>query len=686
MADLWQFQSVLNRGELDPIAVGRIDLQQYYNGVATAKNVLAIPQGGLKKRPGTEHIFEDDLYGLSGGRLENFSFNVEQTYLLFFVSSRMYIFKDDVLQTNINGSGNDYAVTPWTITPVLAFDYIQSADTAVVTYEGLPPYTITRTSDTDWDVSPISFRNIPQYDFNDTDSPTPVDEVQRITFANATDGDRFKIGLNGILTDEIVYTSTATGQQGLANAIRDELLLLPNTATDGIAVAVISATVYEVTFSGSSADDWDEMTGAPIRSVNPSFTITGSTIQDGTSRQEDTWSFLRGWPRTCTFHESRLWFGGSLSRPQTLWGSFVGDFYNFFTRKGFDDESIEATLDTDQLNAIEALFSNRSLQIFTSGGEFYVPESPITPENIAVNSQSNLGSKRVRPVTVDGVTLFVQRTGKALIQYVFLDEFKANQSRSISILAPHLIKDPIKLATKRGSEDSDANYVYILNTDGTITVFNTLSSEDVAGFTRWESANAGFIRSMAVVGDSLYLLTKRSINGQSVQHIEKENINLNTDDATVTTGSGVTTVTGLDYMEGETPSVKADGAVRESETVVSGEIIIDPGADLIETGFLFLPEIVTLPLNVNLQNGPNASQRKRITRVSLQLYESNGVIVNGQRIADKTIGVDQFDAPTPQTGLRRIYINGWSLEASVTITQDTPMPMTILNIGTEVAI
>jgi hypothetical protein len=68
----------------------------------------------------------------------------------------------------------------------------------------------------------------------------------------------------------------------------------------------------------------------------------------------------------------------------------------------------------------------------------------------------------------------------------------------------------------------------------------------------------------------------------------------------------------------------------------------------------------------------------------LHLYESNGVIVNGQRIADKTIGVDQFDAPQPQTGIKRIFLSGWSLEAQLTITQNTPYGFTILNIGSEV--
>ena len=320
--------------------------------------------------------------------------------------------------------------------------------------------------------------------------------------------------------------------------------------------------------------------------------------------------------------------------------------------------------------------------MFTSGGEFFAPKSPLTPTDVSFIPQSNLGSSRIRPVTIDGVTLFAQRTGKSIIQFVFVNEFQANQSRSVSVLAPHLINAPVKLAPSRGTESTDANYVYILNNDGNMTVFNTLASEDVAGFTRWETT--GDIKSVAVVDNEVNLLVERTINSSTVYQIEKENNLLNTDSAVRATGLASDTLTGLDHLEGETVKVKADGAVQLDEVVVSGSITIERTADTIEAGLEYQPIIETMPLNQNLQGGPSASSKKKILRSSVQLFESNGVIVNGERIADKTIGQDQFDAPTPQTGVRRVFLLGWSIEATITITQDTPMPMTILNIGMEV--
>ena len=43
-------------GELSPLIKGRVDIDQYYNGMQTAENVVIVPQGGLKRRPGTQHV------------------------------------------------------------------------------------------------------------------------------------------------------------------------------------------------------------------------------------------------------------------------------------------------------------------------------------------------------------------------------------------------------------------------------------------------------------------------------------------------------------------------------------------------------------------------------------------------------------------------------------------------------
>ena len=664
MARVWTLQTSYNRGELDPRLVGRKDLQAYYAGAKIAQNVVTLVQGGVRRRNGTEFLHEDD-----DGRLFNFSFSTEVNYCLLFTNLQIEVFKDGVSQTTV--------VSPYTLAQVKQLDYIQSADTALIFHADVQSQELSRTSDTTWTIANITFENIPQFDFNDGSSPTPVSEIQAITFVNASVSDRFKLSLDGILTEEIVWAASST-----ANDIQDALQNLINTGNSGITCVFDSGTTFDVTFAGDSARDYRPMVATPIITELATFSSSVSTTQQGVSRKEDVWSGTRGWPQTATFHEARLWLGGSTFRPATIWGSKVNFFFDFNSGKARDDEGIDVTLDTDQVNAITAIFSNRTLQVFTSGGEFSVNTSPITPENIAVSPQTSFGTKKVRPISVDGLTLFVQRTGKAVRNFFFVDEAKSYSSSSISVLASHLINDPIELAASKGTTSVDANYAYIVNSDGTMTVYNTLASEDVQGFTQWVTAGSQI--SVAVVDDLLYTYTKRTIDGVDTFFLEREDPSLTTDSSSSSTSTD--TLTGLSHLEGETIDVIADGAYQGEFVVSGGQVTIERQADLITGGLCFVPIIESMPLNVALQNGPNAALPKRIVRAGVELFESNGVLVNGERIADKTMGVDVFEAPIPNTGLERIFLQGWSVEASLTITQDEPMPMTILATYLEVSV
>ena len=671
MARIWSFQSSFNRGELDPRLVGRKDLQAYYAGAKIAQNVVTLVQGGVRRRNGTEFIAED-----TDGRLFNFSFSTEVNYCLLFTALQCEVFKDGVSQVTF--------VTPYTLAQLKEIDYIQSADTALLFHADVAPQQISRASDILWSIGAVTLQNIPQYDFNDTSSPTPTSQVQHINFTNQNEGDRYKISLEGILTDELVYAGdTADGATTNEDRIADALISLVNTGGSGsITVSNTAASEYDITFSGDSAADWGLVTFTPTFTKNTGFEVLTTITTPGVPRSEDAWSATRGWPRTAVFHEARLWLGGTDSRPSTLWGSKVNFFFDFDQGKARDDEGINVTLDTDQVNAITGLFSNRSLQVFTSGGEFSVNASPITPANVAVLPQTNYGSKKVRPVTVDGLTLFVQRTGKSVRNFFFVDENKSYDSSSVSVLASHLINDPVVLAASRGTSSVDANYVYIVNVDGSMAVFNTMASEDVNGFTDW--VTEGDIVSIAVVDDTLYTYVMRTIGGVDTYFLEREDSTLTTDSSA--SASTTDTLTGLSHLEGETIDVIADNSYMGEFVVTGGQITIDRQATLITGGINFTPIIQTMPLSIPLQNGPNAALPKRIVRAGVELYESNGVLVNGERIADKTMGVDAFDPPIPQTGLKRIFLQGWDVDAALTITQSEPVPMQVLAVYLEVSV
>ena len=58
MAKSRYLQSNFVSGEISPLLKGRVDINQYYQAVETAQNVVIVPQGGMRRRPGTEFIGE----------------------------------------------------------------------------------------------------------------------------------------------------------------------------------------------------------------------------------------------------------------------------------------------------------------------------------------------------------------------------------------------------------------------------------------------------------------------------------------------------------------------------------------------------------------------------------------------------------------------------------------------------
>ena len=102
-----QFQTNFSVGELDPLLRARTDLQQYQNALEEATNIIIQPQGGFKRRDGLQFI-HDFGSTFTDFKVIPFEYSVTDSYLLVLVNQRIYIFKAGVLQTNINGSGNDY--------------------------------------------------------------------------------------------------------------------------------------------------------------------------------------------------------------------------------------------------------------------------------------------------------------------------------------------------------------------------------------------------------------------------------------------------------------------------------------------------------------------------------------------------------------------------------------------------
>lgn len=674
------FKSNFTSGVLDPRLRSRSDIQHYANGAQIGDNMVVLPHGGMRRRGGLKYVHEIPAAVGGNGQLAAFSYNsTDVQYLLAFVEQRIYFYRNGALITNINGSGNDYLTSPWPISVARELKWAQTAESMIIVHKDYAPRILTRGgTDATWTLGTATFDAIPQIDYNDASSPTPTSEVQDITFTSFSVGNTFRIDLEGVLSETITYdTVTAT----TATRIQKALSKLWNTGDGDITVVFQAGTTYRITFQNGAARNYDMMTGY---ATSGSGTIAFASVTNGVSRTEDAWSATRGYPRTVCFFEGRMVFGGTKSRPQTVFLSASVDLFDFNIGEGLDDDAIMKTLDTDQVNAIQNILPGRHLQVFTEGAEFFVPDFPITPENSNFRQQTTNGSARARPVQAEGATLYLDRYGRGLYQFVYNDVEAAYGASSVSRLSAHLLNSPIDMSVQHSLNDEDTNYVYLVNTDGTAAVLNTLRNEEIAAWTKWDTA--GSFLSVAVLGEKAYFLVSRTTGaGTTAWYIELHDLDYYLDSAQiVTAGSPQTAWTVSTHLNDILCRVRGDGAVLLDKTPSAGAITTETAVSTIEIGRWFAPRVQLMPLTSGLGDGPTQMRRSRIGLVTVNVRQTQGLLVNGRPMPERYMDVDPLDtAPGALTGLFEVRLTGWQDLPAVDITQEAPLPITLLAVEYE---
>ena len=653
MARFVDIQTNFTSGELDPLVRSRIDLDSYKNGLEVAKNVVCQPQGGVHRRAGSKYITELGGSPGSGVRLVHFEFSVDDSYMLAFTNLRMYVFKNKQLITNINGSGNDYLVTAGVQSSKLdTMCYTQSADTLILVHEDMSPKKIVRgATDSDWTISSINFDSTPQHAFTLTTANTsaagtltPSDVSGKIT----------------LTAQHNIFTTAHVGQyinaqpQGRARIV------------ERVSGTKVNA-VTEFPFFGTTAianADWELETG-----------------------YEEVWSVTRGWPRTVTFHQGRLYFGGSKSRPSTIWGSKVGLFFDFEPVEGLDDDAVEATLDTNTFNAITDMISGRDLQIFTSGGEFAVIQeglNAITPSSFFISSTSRNGIKEgIRVKQLESGVLFIQRQGKQLAEIAFSDTQLTYVTAKISLLSGHLLKNPKRMDIRRAVNTDENDLLFIVNEDdGSMAVFSLLRMQNVIAAS--EFTTVGEYLDVGVDITDIYTVVKRTDDTTDKYYVEVFEDDRLTDSAVVGT-----TASSLDasHIDGQTVNVISDGLVEEDQTADSAVTFVNTPTTSSEVGLPIDVEIKTMPIDLKVVGGTRIGFKKRIVEVNALLFETQNIVINDNLVPIRTLGDDALDDEVPEfTGTKVLHgILGYSNEGQITVTQSAPLKLTLLGLEYKIA-
>ena len=565
MARVHPFQTNFTAGELTPKLAGQVDFKKYNNGVETMENLTVFPQGGCQRRSGSKFVCEAKDSS-SSVRLIPFEFNITQAYVLELGNNYIRFFKDNgqitetdkvitaitranpavvtssshgfsngdhvwlnsiVGMTRLNGrrfvvanqttntfeltgenstSYDAYAsagtaskvyeiATTYTTAQIFEIQYTQSADVMYIVHPDHKPRKLSRTGHTSWTLTDVDFLRGPYLDAN-TSSATMTPS-----------------GTSGAVT---ITASTSTFVSGdIGRLIKIETGHAKITGyTSGTQVAA------------TTTDD---------------FTGTGGQ----TDWSLGSWSSVLGYPRTVSFFEQRLVFGGSTSYPQTVWASESGLYEEFDAGDASAADAFIYTIAANRVNVIRWLAPSRDLIVGTVGGEFKVGRptgEPLKPDNVNIAQQTTFGGYTTAPIQIGNEILFVQRQQRKVRAFAYRFEDDAYLAPDMTLLAEHVTNTGI--IDVDFAQEPDSIY-WAVRTDGTLLGMTYHREEDVIAWHRHIFGGSNKFTFNGASGVTDYL-TDANNNG----YVTISSHGLSTGDEVVYSAGGGTKIPELE--EGET--------------------------------------------------------------------------------------------------------------------------------------
>jgi hypothetical protein len=414
--------------------------------------------------------------------------------------------------------------------------------------------------------------------------------------------------------------------------------------------------------------------------------------------QPADWSAASGYPGCVTLYEQRSVYAGTPEKPQTMWFSTTGYPDDMTTGTNADD-GMELSLDDN--NVIMWMKAARYLNVGTGEAEWVVSsgagDEAMSPTKKKARRISRYGSSFLPAVAIANALLFVQRAGRKLRELIY-DYIQDNYGDppDLTIFAEHVTKTGIKSYAFQREPDS---ILWCVLNDGTIAAFTYNKAQEITGWhthTTGSTTSTGLFEDVACIPvadhDQVWFVVSRTIGGVTKRYVEY--LAPDFDDAQEDCwfvdcglkydGTGTTQLTGLDHLEGSTVSILADGAPMPNKTVASGTISISTAASVVIAGLPFTSILEPMDLETKEEGGSSQGKRKKIHQVMVRFYKTLGAKVGSAAGTIDTIPFrtpsDPMDSAPPLfTGDKIVpFAGGWDRHGYIRITQDQPLPLTVL--------
>ena len=577
-------QYAFTAGVLDNSTVSRPDLDAYFSGALVLNNVLPLPLGGVKTRPGME--FVADVSGIA---------TVATSKLISFVNEHGVKFV--VVLTSATATiidANDGSVMATLFPPSGGFDvdntnWVQTLDTLILTRAtGLPTRIAQKSSGWVWEDLPIK-------------------------------KDQYPMMVKGSGGGAKIKSSDITGSVTLSTTTR--------------------------VFSGYAVGDYFRGNGGfgKITAIGDGNTSAVVDLIDGFdstsefkvwSIETPSWSTKKGYPNAVCLLQGRLFFGGSTAQPDTLWGSKSGDYFNFSaTARNLPDDGVSTSLDAERAVQIKHIYGTKQLFVFTTAGLFVCSavgsKGGITPSSFVFPRYTNDIVSNVRVAELDGAVVFtkVAENNQSAIFEVGYQGDADMASVSLTTLAGRKIKNPTCLAVANNFDNTQLLYAVLA--DGTMGVFHSNRGQNISAWTTLSTTGA--ILQVASGGGSVWILAKRNIGKQDKYFIEKISQNHHMDSAKKLTNNPASATISVNHLSGEQVRVITDSVDMGLHTVqANGQVKLSSPIINCEVGFDFDWLVKTMPIVVVSSQGKQYTHKLRLRTVSAQIEDAVVLSVNNE--------------------------------------------------------
>ena len=271
-----------------------------------------------------------------------------------------------------------------------------------------------------------------------------------------------------------------------------------------------------------------------VSSSTVAIVVVVDPILDGSTIDTEMWaeaafSGYRGYPRTLSFYENRLYWAGTTNNPQTLYGSRSNEYENHESGI-YDNDAIIFTIVDSDVSEIKWMAAQNMMVLGTGKKEYALsasnPDDPMTQRDIRIRPQSSFGSGNLQSLLLNTGLFYSQKQGRRVRVAGFEETTQKFESDDATKLADHIFESP---PVAWAAQTIPEARLWVVREDGQLVSFTYDTKEEVFSWARHTTGGTlfpdGKFESVCVVSgsreDEIWVSVARNIGGAWARYVER---------------------------------------------------------------------------------------------------------------------------------------------------------------------